>query len=536
MDKTQLLATEEGQAVVQTQEELNAAVKSGNKEAANNIMQVLIENNNNVTKAINMLTDAATTLAEDAKKKAAETDNISKFFANADESEKKAIYSNLVKEYGVDATNLELFGGSFEKALLATATRKGQIVNEQAYTIQKTHDLVMATSAIMKGIQPSSVGEDATFDSRVVRKAMDLIEKSDHSDDIDVDLYRKASGDVYDSATAGDGLEFIPTNLSSNLVRAVWLDTKVAQLFKRIQMSSPTFKMPRITSRGRAYLMSEVVSLANASAFFDAATGLTNDGFDTSDITFTARKFSVLETWNDEIEEDAVVPMAQLILEDVVASHASTLDDVCLNGNRSGYTNTLDNADASAPNKLWTSTADARYGFDGVRKYFQLSTRTGIDGSTFALTDIRAARKGMGKYGIKPSELVYIVSPNTYINLLEFDEVLRWRDIQNDATVLTGQLGQIDGIPIVVSEYIYTNLNASGVYDNTTTTKTVSLLVRPSAYMFGDRRSIRVEYDRNIFAGINGVVSTWRGDFKKLRPGTTTAAQAEEYVIINHTS
>jgi len=41
------------------------------------------------------------------------------------------------------------------------------------------------------------------------------------------------------------------------------------------------------------------------------------------------------------------------------------------------------------------------------------------------------------------------------------------------ATVLNGELGKIDGIPVIVSEKIRENLNASGVYDGTTTTKTL---------------------------------------------------------------
>jgi hypothetical protein len=63
---------------------------------------------------------------------------------------------------------------------------------------------------------------------------------------------------------------------------------------------------------------------------------------------------------------------------------------------------------------------------------------------------------------------------------------------------------------------VYTNLNASGVFDNVTKTKTEMVLAYRGAYALGDRRLMRVESDRQALAGQRYVLATWRGDFKKM--------------------
>ncbi|MBU1374317.1 MAG: phage major capsid protein, partial [Bacteroidetes bacterium] len=71
-----------------------------------------------------------------------------------------------------------------------------------------------------------------------------------------------------------------------------------------------------------------------------------------------------------------------------------------------------------------------------------------------------------------------------------------------------------DGSPIVVSEYIYDNLNASGVYDGVTATKTIMLAVNTAAFVIGDRRLVTVKTDENIETDQQLLVCTQRKDFK----------------------
>jgi hypothetical protein len=68
--------------------------------------------------------------------------------------------------------------------------------------------------------------------------------------------------------------------------------------------------------------------------------------------------------------------------------------------------------------------------------------------------------------------LAWIASIASYYKMLGLTEVLTLQNYGPQATVLQGELGKFDSIPIIVSEYQRQDLNASGVYDGVTKTKT----------------------------------------------------------------
>jgi hypothetical protein len=70
----------------------------------------------------------------------------------------------------------------------------------------------------------------------------------------------------------------------------------------------------------------------------------------------------------------------------------------------------------------------------------------------------------------------------------------------------------------LTSEFGRVNLNASGVYDASVTTKTVVIIVNGSAGIIGKRRGLKIEQDRVIGADQNLLVSTQRWDFQPRYP------------------
>ena len=109
-------------------------------------------------------------------------------------------------------------------------------------------------------------------------------------------------------------------------------------------------------------------------------------------------------------------------------------------------------------------------------------------------------RKKMGKYGVDSSGIVHIVGIGSYVNLLADANLLTVDKYGPNATILTGELGRVGGIPIVVSEYVQSDLNATGVYDGVTTTKTIAITVDPSAFLIGNRRSMTVQLLTELYA------------------------------------
>jgi hypothetical protein len=113
----------------------------------------------------------------------------------------------------------------------------------------------------------------------------------------------------------------------------------------------------------------------------------------------------------------------------------------------------------------------------------------------------------MGKYGIMPDRLAIVASINAYYNMLALTEVLTLQNYGPNATILTGELGRFDAIPIVVSEFQRQDLNASGVFDNVTTTKTAFQYVNLDQFMIGNRRGQTMTTDNRLYLETDQVVT-----------------------------
>ena len=75
------------------------------------------------------------------------------------------------------------------------------------------------------------------------------------------------------------------------------------------------------------------------------------------------------------------------------------------------------------------------------------------DGATILkASNLLAARKNMGKYGIKPTDVVYIVNQLQYHNLIADAAYADSSQVEGLATKLTGQVGQVYGSPVIVSD------------------------------------------------------------------------------------
>ncbi len=73
--------------------------------------------------------------------------------------------------------------------------------------------------------------------------------------------------------------------------------------------------------------------------------------------------------------------------------------------------------------------------------FTQSTTAFATDSVTAA--ELLAMRKNMGKYGVNPSEVVYIVSQTVYYNLLEDAEFQDANLVGDMATKLNGEIGQV---------------------------------------------------------------------------------------------
>jgi hypothetical protein len=96
---------------------------------------------------------------------------------------------------------------------------------------------------------------------------------------------------------------------------------------------------------------------------------------------------------------------------------------------------------------------------------------------------LRGLRKGLGVWGLDPQDVVFIVNTDTYYNLLEDTTFQTMNQVGTQATLLTGQIGQIGGSPVLVSGEFASA--ASGVVG--------MLAIAPSNFIVGNQRGLRID-------------------------------------------
>jgi len=298
------------------------------------------------------------------------------------------------------------------------------------------------------------------------------------------------------TANTGAGAEWIPTGFSADLIAKVELALKVAALHPRVKMPTDPFKIPALTGFSTAKLGSE-------------ATAPTASSLATANIVLDAKKLITYVPLSYELEEDSIIAVLPLIKDDIVKALARAQENAAINGDDS--TSHMDND--------VTNAEDVRKAWKGYRKLAISSAKIDCAGGV-TRDKLRALRKALGKYGIDQNELAWVVGISVYNQMLSLPEVITVDKYGPNATVLSGELAKFDGIPVIVSEYVREDLNATGVYDGTTTSKTIAILVRQDAFVFGDRRDVLIETFRDIKAQSIDVVASQRVAFSNRLPAT----------------
>jgi len=510
-------------------------------------LQDVVEAN---TKAMNAVIQARETANEEAQFEKLEAENFVKTFKALPENDPKReeIRQALVKEYGEFKTDLALFGNDVQKALLKPVANTSAKFDEVA-EFRKAWDYAMILTSAHQGVTAGGTSDSSEINMNLFVKNLEKLKAQGlYGAGSAIKLVEKAHG----TTISGFGQEQVPVILSANMLEDVWLELRAASLFRRYAMPQKTFEMPIRTTRMRGFVADENVSdtaVNSATPFY--ANYFTPTSVGTGKITFTARKYGAVAFVSDELEQDSTLPILDMIREDLVWGIADGIEDAVLNGTYgltlAAVQGVMDNAGLAA-NRLWSETTpgirDARSLWNGIRRETYLSNVTTIDGNPTTswkaegLDFLRNARKQLGKYGATSTEdLVWIISPELHIELLKLNEVVTVDKYGPNATILSGEIGRIDGVPIVVSPRVYNNLNNLGIFgngvavtpaagngsitgvaSNTSADKTVAIIVNRKGYAFGDRMLLRVESDRSILSEQRAVKASWRGDFKKVFP------------------
>jgi HK97 family phage major capsid protein len=305
---------------------------------------------------------------------------------------------------------------------------------------------------------------------------------------------------AFGSTVVGAGDEWVPTIVSSQYIEEFELDRNVASQFKQISMPSSPFDIPVQNSVTVARLQAESC---------DPADNIAAANFGTSKITLNAKKLVEYMCLPEELNEDSAPQILALTRSEVSEAQARAWESAILNGDDS-----VTHMDADV-----TASEDARKSWKGLRKLaLDNSATKDFGGSALTTSNLRDMRTLMGKFGVNERNLVWVVSSKGYQQMLNLPEVTSVEKFGPMATILRGALAALDGIPIVISEYIRDDLDATGVNTAPSDAFSAVQLVNRTRFMWGVRRPMRVRAtmdptppgDRWLMA------SWWRGDFKGL--------------------
>jgi HK97 family phage prohead protease len=231
--------------------------------------------------------------------------------------------------------------------------------------------------------------------------------------------------------------------VSTNIERDIQLELVLAQLFREIQMTSATQILPIMPDAGYAEFTANQVASGssphgNLDPRGDAYDPANGAGIAMTERTLSTKKLISQSYLGNETEEDAIMPILPLIRESIIRSHARGIENALLLGNH----------------------ADGVYGTGGAA-FEGLVTMAGANktqsATAFASESLTAsmllnARKAMGKWGMNPKDVIYIVNSTEYFNLLSDAEFQDVNLVGNMATKLSGEIGEVFGSKVIVCD------------------------------------------------------------------------------------
>lgn len=290
------------------------------------------------------------------------------------------------------------------------------------------------------------------------------------------------------TGNTGYGAEWVPELWATQL----WMNEReslvVSQQFQTVDMPSDPFNMPIEGVSPEMELAPETED-ADQLVLTDAATSSVQK-IATGKLQLTTNKFMLRIGISAEQEEDSIISTISEARRITLRVFDETRDNVILNADSSAVGN-VNLHDATPPaTKPYMTTAGAGL----IKTAFNLGTVFDAGGvPTLAL--MRKLRfEGLAlEYRKQMSNLVYIVDSATEGRLLGIPEFLTLDKIGSQATVLTGMIGMIDGIPVVTSGELAQS-DTNGKVSNTpaNNTKGRALLVYRPWHKIGYRRQPRI--------------------------------------------
>ena len=306
------------------------------------------------------------------------------------------------------------------------------------------------------------------------------------------------------SGVAVSSADFEQT-VSTNIERDIQNELILAPMFKEIPMTAATMILPVLPDSGYAEFTSNQAATGSSPHGNLAQTGDTYGspfgGIDMTERSLSTKKLISTSYLGNETEEDAVMPILPLIRESMIRSHARSIEAGLLVGNL-------------ADGPFGTSGAC----FDGIVTLAsgdsdKTQSTTAFASESLTAANLLAARKNMGKYGVNPADVVYIVNQTEWFNLMDDAE---FQDVNlvgmELASKVKGAVGMVYGSPVVLCDEFAT----------AAVSKFYAVAVNPKMFAMGRLRGMTVESDYEVVNQRRVLVASQRIGFIDLIDNVTS--------------
>ena len=270
----------------------------------------------------------------------------------------------------------------------------------------------------------------------------------------------------------------IDQEVSSQIEKEIQLELKVARLFREVPVNGAATVLPIQPDTGLADWA------INATSGNLENRGATDNSYKPKQVILNAYRLVSSTFMDNDVDEQVLINLMPMLVEGVARSHARAVEAMILNGN-----GTIAGLDGEADTHSETLGIGA--------------------GAKLTSAILLNARQSMGKYGINPGDLAYVVSQNSYYDLLDDASFQTLDEVGSDLAVrVTGTIGAVFGTPVVVSDEFPTE--AAGI--------PAAFVVNPRNYVVPRLRGVTVEQDYEVMNQRRVIVASQSLGFEEILP------------------
>jgi len=302
-----------------------------------------------------------------------------------------------------------------------------------------------------------------------------------------------------DTAESGFGQQLVGAQYVNQLWEAARNNDTIVGRIREVPMTAVDQYIPIDGDLPEMYFVGESTA--------DSATAYTASNTGSNRRQLSAKKFTIQEIWSGELDEESIIPFTPFLREKLNMAAAVYLGSAYYNGDTTNAGTGNINSDDADPTDTKHYLA-----FDGIRHYWLVdATGNGVDaGGPVVSGDIETVRgllNGQGNdidnliktinWGKNARDLLLVCDWDTYLALTQLDEVTTIDKYGPQATVITGELANFRGIPIISPPYAQkTEADGKASTTEANNTRGQITILNPRGFVAGVRRDVQLFFDR----------------------------------------